>query len=168
MARISRLEKLLYRLEAQHACLAWAFSEIRERAGVVFELGLGLGRSFDHLRRNLPGRDIYVFERKLHSYPDCTPDAAHLILGELAMTLPEAALRFGGEVVLARSDVGSFEAEHNAEMSELVSRALPPALAPGAIILSDLPLEIAGAELLPLPKNAREDRYYPYRFAGSG
>ena len=168
MARISRLEKLLYRLEAQHACLAWAFKEIGGRTGIVFELGLGLGRSFDHLRRNMPDREIYVFERKLHSYPDCTPDASHIFLGELAATLPEAVPRFKGQVVLAHSDVGSFEAGHNAQMSELVSRALPAALAPGAIILSDLPLEIAGAEPLPLPKGAREDRYYAYRFASSG
>src|SRR2546430_737964 len=135
MARISRLEKLLYRLEAQQACFDWAFKEIGWRTGIVFELGLGLGRSFDHLRRNLPDRDIYVFERKLHSYPDCTPDAAHIFLGELATTLPEAAVSFKGQVVLAHSDVGSFEAEHNAQMSSLVSRALPPALAPGAIVL---------------------------------
>jgi hypothetical protein len=168
MAPLSRLEKLLYRLEAQQACLAWAFEDIKNKPGIVFELGLGHGRSFDHLRRNLPDRDIYVFERKPDNYPDCAPDAAHLILGELAATLPEAGRRFAGQVVLAHSDVGSFEAAHNRAMSELVSRHLPLALAPGAIILSDLPLAIAGAKPLPLPAGAREDRYYIYRFGASG
>jgi hypothetical protein len=167
MTRISRLEKLLYRLEAQHACLAWAFKQIEQRPGIVFELGLGLGRSFDHLRRHLPEREIYVFERQPHSYPDCTPDPAHLVLGELAVTLPEAARRFAGEVVLAHSDVGSFEAEHNRATSDLVGRHLPQALAPGAIVLSDLPLSMAGAVRLPLPAGAREDRYYVYRFAAA-
>jgi hypothetical protein len=168
MTRISRLEKLLYRLEAQHACLAWAFDEIKDRPGIVFELGLGHGRTYDHLRRHLPDRDIYVFEREIDSYPDCTPDRAHLILGDLSVTLPAAAKDFLGKVVMAHSDVGSFEPQHNSAMSELVSRALPPSLAPGALVLSDLPLSIAGAEQLPLPKGAREGRYYLYRFSGSG
>jgi hypothetical protein len=167
MARISRLEKLLYRLEAQHACLAWAFKQIQSRPGIIFELGLGHGRTFDHLRGHLPGREIYVFDRVAESYPDCTPNAPHLVLGELAETLPEMACKFAGKVVLAHSDVGSFEAEHNTKMSALVSRYLPPALARDAIILSDLPLEIAGAAALPLPRGARKDRYYLYRFAGS-
>jgi hypothetical protein len=168
MARISRLEKLLYRLEAQHACLAWAFEQIKDRPGIIFELGLGHGRTYDHLRRHLPDRDIYVFERQIDSYPDCTPEPARLILGELAQTLPEAGKNFAGQVMLAHSDVGSFDAARNSAMSELVSRTLPPSLAQGAIVLSDLPLSIAGAVRLPLPRGAREDRYYIYRFASSG
>lgn len=167
MRRSSRLEKLLYRLEAQHACLAWAFEHIKDRPGVVFELGLGHGRTFDHLRRHLPGRQIIVFERKVDSYLDCTPDPSQLILGELAETLPEAARLFEGQAILAHSDVGSFEPEHNSRMSGIVSRHLGPALAPGAVILSDLPLSIPGAHSVSLPPGAREDRYYIYRTGSS-
>lgn len=164
---VSRLEKLLFRLEAQVACLAWAFREIGAHPGIVFELGLGHGRSFDHLRKNLPTRDIYVFDRLVDSYPDCTPDADHIILGELARTLPKAASRFRGEVVLAHCDLGSFSAEHNKTMSAIVSASLAPALADGAVILSDLPLAIPDTTRLPLPAGAREDRYFIYRFSTS-
>lgn len=163
--RLTRLEKLYYRLEAQHACLAWAFADIAERPGIVFELGLGHGRTFHHLRHYLPERRIFVFDRAVDSYPDCTPDAEHMIVGELAETLPRAARRHAGQVVLAHSDVGSFGAEHNAAMSGLVSQHLPPALADGAVILSDLPLKIAAAKPLPLPQGAKEGRYYMYRYA---
>ncbi|WP_245299248.1 class I SAM-dependent methyltransferase, partial [Sinorhizobium sp. GL28] len=45
----SRLEKLLFRLEAQHICLEWALREIAGRPGIVFEMGLGHGRTYDHL-----------------------------------------------------------------------------------------------------------------------
>ena len=114
--QVSRLEKLYFRLEAQVACLAWAFREIENRPGIVFELGLGHGRTFDHLRKNLPAREIYVFDRRVDSYPDCTPDADHIIPGELSQTLPVAASRFAGKVVLAHCDVGSFSAEHNTAM----------------------------------------------------
>ena len=160
----TRLEKLAYRLEAQLACFAWAFAEIAGRPGPVFELGLGLGRTYHHLRQCLPGRAIFAFDRVVNSYPDCTPDADCLVLGELSETVPAMAARHRGKVVLAHSDVGSFDAGHNAAMSRLVSRNLPPALADGAIVLSDLPLEMIDAQRLPLPSGAREDRYYLYRY----
>ena len=163
--QISRLEKLYFRLEAQNVCLAWAFEQISSHKGIVFELGLGHGRTFDHLRKNLPDREIFVFDREVDSYPDCTPDADHILLGELSETLPQAANRFAGKVILAHSDVGSFSAEGNAKMSGIVSAHLAPALADGALVLSDLPLSIPGASTLPLPKGAREDRYYIYRFS---
>ena len=164
---VSRLQKLHFRLEAQVACLAWAFGEIENRPGIVFELGLGHGRTFDHLRKNLPAREIYVFDRQADSYPDCTPDMDHIILGELSRTLPAAASRFAGKVILAHSDVGSFSAEHNKTMSSIVSASLAAALADGALILSDLPLVIPDTTRLPLPAGAREDRYFIYRFSTS-
>lgn len=162
---ISRLEKLYFRLEAQNACLAWAFTKITDKPGIVFEIGLGLGRSFDHLRRYLPGREIIAFDRQVGSYPDCTPELENLWLGELTETLPEASNRFASSVILAHSDVGSFSADGNAKMSGIVSAHLPGALADGAIILSDLPLSIENATPLPLPPGAREGRYYIYLFA---
>ncbi len=161
---LTRLEKLLYRLEAQHACLEFAFKDIAEKPGPVFEIGLGHGRTFHHLRHHLPGREIFVFERQVDSYPDCTPDADHIFLGDIGTTLPAAAERFRGQVVLAHSDVGTFESSHNQAMSRLVSGALAPALVPGALILSDLPLDVPGTAALPLPAKAKEGRYFMYRY----
>jgi len=160
---ITRLEKLLYRLQSQHACLNWAFAEIKDKPGIVFELGLGLGRTFSHLRAYLPEREIYVFERQIHSYPDCTPEERQLVIGDLAETLPHMAARYAGKVCLVNSDVGSFDKEQNAVMAGIVSGAAGPALAPGAIITSDLPLDIPGTRPLPLPPGAHEERFYLYR-----
>ena len=162
----TRLEKTLYRLEAQCICLAWVFDQIAARPGPVFELGLGLGRTYNHMRHYLKGRDIHVFEREVRCYPDCTPDDEFLIVGDLAQTLPAAAKRFAGQVLLAHSDVGSFEPAHNDHMSGLVSKGISGALAPGGFVLSDLPLNIAGTMRLDLPEGARVDRYYMYRFEG--
>jgi hypothetical protein len=161
---ITRLEKTLYRLEAQHASLAWAFEQIANKPGAIFELGLGLGRSFNHMRHKLGERagDIVVFEREVRCYPDCTPDDDQLIVGNLENTLPEAAQKYAGQVVLAHSDVGSMDKGHNAYMSALVSKNLGPALAPGAIIMSDLPLDIEGCSPHPLPDKVRDDSYYLY------
>jgi hypothetical protein len=159
----TRLEKTLFRLEAQYACIGWAVQQISGRQGVVFELGLGKGRTFHHLRHLLPDRRIVVFERQVGSYPDCTPDPDQLILGDLAETLPAAAKRFAGQVILANSDVGSFESAHNEAMAKIVGDHLPPALAPGALVMSDLPLDLKGAEALDLPDGARPGSYYLYR-----
>jgi hypothetical protein len=163
---LSRLEKLLFRLESQLAVLAWLADDIRARPGVVFELGLGKGRTYDHLRTKLGGREIFVFERDVDTNPYRMPDADHLIVGEMAETLPMMAERYRGQVVLAHSDVGSFERAHNEHMAGLVSRLLPPALAPGALIVADLPLTLPEADPLPLPEGAIDGRYFLYRRRG--
>lgn len=160
---LTRLEKVLYRLEAQHACFAWAFDEIKDLPGVVFEIGLGLGRTFNHMRHHMPEREIYAFEREINAYPDCMPQEHEIILGEIAETLPAMAEKFAGRVVLAHSDIGSFDKAMNKQMSELISSALLPCLAPQAIIMSDLPLKVPHTRKLSLPQGARADRYYLYR-----
>lgn len=159
----TRLERLLFRLEAQHKSLNWAMAEIEGMPGPVFELGLGHGRTFDHLRRHLPHRDIYVFDREIDCFPDCTPDAAHLILGDFATTLAEAHERFAGRVVLVNSDAGTYDEAYNEMIASVLSRTLPGVLAPGAIVLSDLPLNFPAARQLPLPEGARSQRYFIYR-----
>jgi hypothetical protein len=164
MREMSRLESLLHRLQAQAACLDWTFREIEDLPGIIFELGLGHGRTHDHLRRHLPGREIYVFDREVDCYPDCEPDPARMILGELAETLPQAATRFAGQVAFVHSDVGSYDTAKNAAMSELVSRELPSALKRRALILSDLPLVIADTQRLPLPAGVLAERYFIYRY----
>ena len=115
------------------------------------------------MRRHLIDRDIFVFDREIDCFPDCTPDAAHLILGKFSKTLPEAQQRFAGKVILVNSDVGTYDAAYNVEIAELVSRNLPAVLAPGAIVLSDLPLDLPQAQPLPLPQGARSERYFIYR-----
>jgi len=159
----TRLEKTLNRLQAQHACFVWAFEQIIDRPGIVFELGLGLGRTYNHMHHHIPDRRILAFDRKVGSYPDCTPDEKDMVLGELADTLPRAAEQYRGQVILAHTDIGSFDRQQNRLLSELMSVNLLPALAPGALVMSDLPLALPESEQLPLPEGARADCYYLYR-----
>jgi hypothetical protein len=163
MNKLTRLEKLLFRLEAQHACLGWTFGEIAGTPGIVFEMGLGHGRTYDHLRTHLPDRDIYVFDREVDCFPDCVPPDDRLFLGNIDETLAAAGQRFPGQVILAHADMGSYTDAHNRAMSALLSEHLPAVLAPRAIVVSDLPLQLAGARPLPLPSGAREGRYFLYR-----
>ncbi len=166
---MSRLDSFIRRLEAQRACLDHAAAAIAERPGPVFELGLGNGRTYDHLRSRLSDPQdrwpIFVFERKVAAHPDCIPPKDRLYLGEFQETLPRAAQDFLGQVVLVHADMGSGDAEANARLAAFVSQALRPALAPGALVLSDQALTMTDATTAPLPAAVPEGRYHLYRTA---
>ena len=55
---MSRLDSFIRRLEAQRACLNRAADTIRGIDGIVLELGLGNGRTYDHLRALFPDREF--------------------------------------------------------------------------------------------------------------
>ena len=71
---MSRLDSAIRRLQAQRDLLNQAAQDIGSMEGVVLELGLGNGRTYDHMRAILPDREIYVFEREVRAHPDCIPD----------------------------------------------------------------------------------------------
>jgi len=87
---VSRLDSFIRRLEAQRACLDEAAHLITELDGDVLELGLGNGRTYDHLRQLFPDRKIYVCERRVAAHPDCVPPAELLLLGDMRDTLQKA------------------------------------------------------------------------------
>jgi hypothetical protein len=160
---MSRLIRNIARLEAQRACLDRAVALIRDLTGPVLELGLGNGRTYDHLRVRLPERDIFVFERRVASHPDCVPPPDRLILGDLRETLPAAYARFPQQAALAHVDI----ATHDRAESEQLAAALAPALAAlmrqGAIIVSELPMPIAHWRALPPLPEAAGGRYHMYQ-----
>ncbi len=161
--KMTRLDSVINRLQAQRACIDDAVRRIAGMDGCVLELGLGNGRTFDHLRDRLPGRDIYVFDRFVRSHPDSTPDEAHLFLGDFDDTLPQAAARLGRTAVLAHCDFGSGRPEVDAEMAKRLVGLLRPLLAPGAIVLSDQPLILDGGTPLPLPDGVASGRYQMFQ-----
>ena len=55
---MSRLDSFIRRLEAQRACLNQAAALIVGLDGAVLELGLGNGRTYDHVRELFPDREI--------------------------------------------------------------------------------------------------------------
>lgn len=161
---MSRLDSVIRRLTAQRSCLERAVEMVGAAPGIVVELGLGNGRTFDHLRELMPAREIFVFERQVKAHRFSIPDAEHLILGNLQETLPAAAARFAQRVCLLHSDIGSGEEEHDREMTRLLSRHVAPLLAPGALVVSDRALEIPGTTAVELPAGVLEQRYFMYKF----
>ena len=159
---MSRLDSMIRRLTAQRQCLDLACEAIRNVDGVVFEVGLGNGRTFDHLREKLPGRDIYIFDREIKSHPDSRPKEGHAFLGAIEETLPEAALKFAGRVALLHSDIGNGVPEYGRQMAAAIGATLMLALAPGAMVLSDEELDVPVLETVKPPLTDLR-RYYMYR-----
>jgi hypothetical protein len=170
---MSRLDSVIRRLEAQRACLGHAADIIDGRAGsarvdgVVLELGLGNGRTYDHLRQILPERAIYVFDRQLAAHPDCRPDADHLFLGEMAETLPQAAMELSARAALVHLDIGSGDVSETKQNISGVEPPLLALLAEGGVVVSDQPLPgLAAADriaALALPPDVPDGRYFLYR-----
>lgn len=164
---MSRLDSFIRRLEAQRACLERAAALIGSVPGPILELGLGNGRTFDHLREILPDRDVFVFEREIAAHPDCVPAPDRLILGDLRETLPAARARFSGSAALAHLDVATGEAA----ASRMLAAALAPLIAPlmrhGAVVVSEPPLAVPGWEALAVPEGVRPGRYHLYRAAAA-
>jgi hypothetical protein len=161
--QLTRLDKAIRRLQAQRACLDWAVSQAAEVPGIVCELGLGNGRSYDHLRARLPGREIYVFERSVNAHPDTIPPPDRLILGSIEETLPQMREKFAGRVALMHSDIGTGDDGRNARIAAWLGPQVLPYLAPGAVVASDQRLPALSDCAAPLPEGVGVDRYYLYR-----
>ena len=160
---MSRLDSAIRRLKAQRLCLEHAVGLIRGVPGPVVELGLGNGRTYDHLRQILPDREIFALDRQMDAHPDCIPDAAHLILGDFADTLPGALGRIGTRAALVHADTGTGDAARNAKLAAWLAPHLVALAAPGGIILSDQDLAALARYALPLPDGVPTGRYYLYR-----
>ena len=160
----TRLDRAIRRLEAQRTCLDWAIREIADVPGIVLELGLGNGRTFDHLRAHMPDRQIYVFERNPQAHPASTPSPDRLIIGTLEETLPTAQKRFAGQVAFLHSDIGTGDDDRNNRFAAWLGPELIPFLAPGAIVASDQRFDALAHLAAPLPPGVDEGRYHLYRF----
>lgn len=160
---MSRLDSAIRRLEAQRACLNRAAASIRDVPGIVLELGLGNGRTYDHLKELLPDRRIVVFERKAMAHPDSMPPAENLIEGDFRETIPGIAAKLGDQAALIHGDIGSGDTAATLALAEWLGPMLQPLAAPGAMIVSDQRLTLAGGEVFPLPGTVAEGRYHMLR-----
>jgi hypothetical protein len=160
---MSRLDSFIRRLEAQRACIDFAARPGMLPPGAVFELGLGNGRTFDHLRQCFPGREIFAFDRRVAAHPDCIPDDDHLIMGDVAETLAAISPQWRERVAFIHYDLGSGLADENAATALQLSPLLGGCLAPGALAASDQQLALADCDSLPPPPGVKPGRYFLYR-----
>ncbi|MAC78092.1 MAG: hypothetical protein CML66_08520 [Rhodobacteraceae bacterium] len=160
---MTRLDLFIDRMVSQRACLDHAIAQTAALPGPVFELGLGNGRTYHHMRETIAGRDIFVFERAIASHPDSTPDEAFQILGDVMETLPAALDRFGPVASLIHADLGGHDRAKNDVFARRISPLVEPLLAKGGLMVSSDRMYFDGLEEQPLPVDAVVGRCFIYR-----
>lgn len=161
---MSRLDTVIKRLEAQRSCLNEAAEQLRGRVGPILELGLGNGRTYDHLRSLFPGREIYVFEREVAAHPDCRPEPEYLFLGPMQETLIVAAEKLGGSAILAHADIGFGDAAATERNVLALGPKIAPLLQSGGLVICDQSLDrFSELTPVPLPADVEPGRYHFYR-----
>lgn len=163
MIPVSRLDSFIRRLEAQRACLELAAELVADLDGDVLELGLGNGRTYDHLRNLLPDRKIYVCERTIAAHPDCVPPDGLLLLGDMRETLPVAEARLADRVALAHFDAGNGDAPASKALAECLTPLIVPLLRIGGVLVSEPAVIADELRPLPLPPGIDRGRYNLYR-----
>lgn len=158
---------MIRRLQAQVACLDAAAAYIADVPGLVLELGLGNGRTYDHLREKLGDREIMVFERHVIAHPDCVPDDEHLFVGNLEDTLPPLVPRLEGRVALIHADLGTADARYALSLEELIRQTFPRLLSPGGLVLTDKPIEVEELAAVSLPRGVPPERYFMFRLGAA-
>ncbi len=160
---MTRLDLFIARMVSQRACLDHAIAATANMDGPVFELGLGNGRTYHHMRETISGRDIFVFERAVASHPDSTPPEDKTILGDVRETLPATLAKFGPVASLIHADLGGHNAAKNVAFAKEVSPLIEPLLAPGGVMVSSDGMFFADLKDQPLPPDAVEGRCFIYR-----
>jgi hypothetical protein len=164
---MSRLDSFIRRLTAQRACLDHAVHLVADLPGPVLEVGLGNGRTYDHLRERLPDREIFVFDRQVAAHPDCIPPADYLLLGDFRETLKWVRPRLGNGAALVHADIGSGDEAANARLAAELAPLLVALLIRRGILLSDQAMAAAGLTELPPPADVKPGRYFLYRAAAA-
>ena len=157
---MSRLDSFIRRLSAQRDILNHIVAEVGALDGPILELGLGNGRTFDHLREKFSGRRIIAFDRAANASAHSMPPAENLVLGEIQETA-QAFLGIGA--ALAHADIGTGYPDKDALTLRWLPQLMAGVLAPGGIAISGLPLEHHDLLSQPLPEGIQEDRYFLYR-----
>ncbi|MET0748007.1 MAG: class I SAM-dependent methyltransferase [Rhizobium sp.] len=157
---MSRLDSVIRRLSAQRDILNQITDDVADIPGPILELGLGNGRTFDHLRERFPDRRIIAFDRAANASAHSMPPAENLILGEIEQT---AQAFLGIEAALAHADIGTGYPDRDAITLRWLPQLMAGVLVSGGVAMSGLPLDHADLLPLPLPPGIHQDRYFLYR-----
>jgi S-adenosyl-L-methionine methyltransferase len=160
---VSRLDSFIRRLEAQRACLDLAAHLVRKLDGEVLELGLGNGRTYDHLRQLFPDRKIYVCDRRVAAHPNCIPPDEFLILGDMRDTLLTARYLLERRVALAHLDPATGDGAASRALAVDLAPLITPLLRPNGILVSEPEIAWDGLSRVPLPNSVAPGRYNLYR-----
>lgn len=158
---MSRLDSFIRRLSAQRDILNHVHGDLDLPAeGPIMEIGLGNGRTFNHLRELFPDRRIVAFDRAMGAHASSVPEEGNLVLGEIDQTAKEWV---GIGAALVHADIGTGYDEKDAVTLTWLPQIVSGILAKGGIAISGLPLTEPSLDPLSVPDTVPTDRYFLYR-----
>ncbi len=157
---MSRLDSFIRRMQAQRALIDYACATVRGLDGPVLELGLGQGRTYDHLREKFPTRRVVVLDLRVTGHPDALPPEEDLILGDIRET---GRKLIGIGAAFLHSDIGPGGKDSGIETGDWLPDLVPQLLTRGGLALSDEPLPHPRLVPLLLPEGIEHGRYFLYR-----
>ena len=160
---MSRLDIFILRMQAQRACIDEVAHRVAAKPGPLLELGLGNGRTYDHLRLRFPDRPIFVFDREVAAHPDCIPPPEFLRLGDFRTSVPGYSLERRLSAAFIHADIGTFNKAASVQLAADLAPTLLGILAPGGYLSCDQPIALEGLECLDLPGGDYEGCYHLYR-----
>ncbi|MEK1889893.1 MAG: class I SAM-dependent methyltransferase [Phyllobacterium sp.] len=157
---MSRLDSFIHRVTAQRDVLNHIRGRVDEMEGPVLELGLGNGRTFDHLRELFPSKRIIVFDRAVGSHKSSTPDPENMVLGDIRET---AQTFIGVDAALVHVDIGTGYDDKDAITLTWLPQLAAGLLKPGGLVASGLELVHPQLEAMPICSSVPVGRYFLYR-----
>ncbi|MBL8339076.1 MAG: hypothetical protein JNM97_20080 [Rhodoferax sp.] len=162
----TRLDDFILRMQAQRACIDEAAVRTAQMPGPVLEVGLGNGRTFDHLRQRFTGRPIFVFDREVGAHPDCIPAQEFQRLGDFRRSLPDYLSEGRDPAVFIHADIGSANRAASTQLASELAPVWLRILAIGGFLASDQPVHAAGFQPLPMPGGVTTRHYHFYQRTG--
>lgn len=161
---MSRLESFIRRMSAQRDLLDHAVTLIDGVPGPVIELGLGSGRTYDHLQNKMPEREIFVFDHIYSTAPiDSLPDSEHMVVGDIRDTLAHCLPRIKAPASLLHNDIGTGDDTVNEATKAWLAPLVLQLMAPGGLVVTSFTMELPGYLMLETPASIPAGRYYLYR-----
>lgn len=158
---MSRLDSFINRMTAQRDILNHIKNDLGLPAsGDVYEVGIGNGRTYSHLRELFADRRILAFDRSNGAHRTEAPAEDDVVLGEIKDT---GQAYVGKGAALVHADIGTGYPDADAKTLEWLPQMAAGMLASGAYAVSGLPLEHPDLEELPRLPSVEEGRYFYYR-----
>jgi len=159
---MSRLESYIRRMQAQRDFLNAVAPAVRRLPGHILEIGLGNGRTYDHLRQLFPDRAIFAYDFAVIAHPACVPPPDRLFLGDARDTLLRSARSMGGLAALVHSDLGGNDPDEIVANAAWLGSRIDALLAPGGVVIVNQALSVPGWRRLAPPPGIDPQRYFGY------
>ena len=159
---MTRLDEFIVRMQAQRACIDEAAVRTAGQVGPILEMGLGNGRTYDHLRHRFARHPIFVFDREVAAHPECIPAPEFLRLGDFRLSMLAYVAEGQPPALFIHADIGSANRARSIALAAELAPAWLQILAPGGLLACDQPVTLEGLQELPLPGGMVADNYHFY------